>query len=240
VLVGDPSLALPTVLVLVVGLVAGLLVALRRARADAERRELLSAERLRIARDLHDTVGHGIGAITVQAGAGRMAVAAGADEDATRALRAIEETARSVLREVRWTVGQLREGPERRRLSDVSELVRTARRSGLDVDFRHDGDLDSAEPDLAEAAYRVVQEALTNVRRHARARRASVRVRYAPASIDIEVVDDGVGAGTVAGPGHGLVGMRERLALYGGALEAGDLPTGGYRVHASLPVGDDG
>jgi signal transduction histidine kinase len=234
VVVGDPSLALPTVLLLVLGLVGGLLVALRRAHAEADRRELLSAERLRIARDLHDSVGHGIGAITVQAGAGRMAVAAGADEEATRALQAIEEAARSVLREVRWTVAQLRDGSGRRHLGEVSELVLSARRSGLDVDFRPDGDLDSAEPDVAEVAYRVVQEALTNVVRHSDARSVQVSVVVWD-DVELTIHDAGSPSPPSAEAGSGLGGMHERVGALGGSVRAGPDPAGGWSVTARLP-----
>ena len=140
----------------------------RAASLAAARRELVMAERLRIARDLHDVVGHGMGAITVQAGAARLAVAAGDGVAAIHALATIEDAGRNVLREVRWLVGLLRVDDARRGAADIVELVSAARRSGLDVEFDVDGVLTATGADSGEAAYRIVQEALTNVLRHSR------------------------------------------------------------------------
>jgi signal transduction histidine kinase len=196
---------------------------------------MLSAERLRIARDLHDTVGHGMGAITVQAGAGRMAVAAGAAEDATRALQAIEDTGRAVLRDVRWMVGLLREEQERPRLADVPGLVAAARRSGLRVTLEEHGQLERASDGVGEVAYRIVQEAITNVLRHSGA--TAVRVRVAVGTdVEVEVHDEGAAAAAAGGDGNGLRGMRERAAAMGGQVKAGPDPGGGWSVRATLPV----
>jgi signal transduction histidine kinase len=232
---GHLELAAPYVLMLVAGLLAGLAIEVRGARVATRRREMLSAERLRIARDLHDTVGHGMGAITVQAGAGRMAVAAGATEDATRALQAIEDTGRAVLRDVRWMVGLLREEQERPRLADVLGLVAAARRSGLQVTFEEDGQLERASDGVGEVAYRIVQEAITNVLRHSGA--SAVRIRVAVGTeVEVEVHDEGAAAAVADGDGNGLRGMRERAAAMGGQVKAGPDPGGGWSVRATLPV----
>ena len=156
-LAGQAALAAPYALLLLVGILTGLTVAVRAGRAAAARREAMHAERLRIARDLHDTVGHGLGAITVQAGAGRLAVAAGAPEEATRALQAIEEASRAVLRDVRWMVGMLRDDQDRPGVQAIGGLVDTARRAGLDVTLDADELPPSVTADTGEAAYRIVQ-----------------------------------------------------------------------------------
>jgi signal transduction histidine kinase len=212
---------------------AGLLMALKAGRAQHRRTELVLAERLRIARELHDVVGHGLGAITVQAGAARMAVVAGALDDATRALLDIEAARRGVLQEVRWLVTLLRE-EEHHALLDVPDLVGNARRSGLDVD----GDLSCVSAGVGEAAYRIVQEALTNVLRHAELKEAVVSIRVADA-LDLEILDRSqvVGPPSDVEEGNGLRGMRERAAAAGGVLSTGRAPDGGWSVHAELPLG---
>jgi len=136
----------------------------RHAEADreVEAARRVTEERLRIARDLHDVVGHGMGAITVQAGTGRMALAAGADDEVRRALLSIEQAGRGVLREVRWLVGVLRDRPDEVNLGDLPALADAARSAGFDVRMTVDGDLGSVPQPTGEAAYRIVQEALTN------------------------------------------------------------------------------
>jgi signal transduction histidine kinase len=237
---GHPDPAAPFGLVTVSAGLAGLLLALRSSRDEERRRELLTAERMRIARDLHDIVGHGLSAVTVQAGAARMAVAAGATAEATDSLAAIESAGRGMLREVRWLVGLLREEGGRPVLADVAELVGNARRSGLEVVLSVSGDLESVPPVAGEAAYRVVQEALTNVLRHG-GRRAEVRVRVDDA-LDLRIIDAGESgaeraAGTAYVEGNGVRGMRERAGAVGGTLHAGPSPDGGWTVRALLPLG---
>ena len=166
---------------------AGLLMALKSGRDQQRRNELVMAERLRIARELHDVVGHGMGAITVQAGAARMAVAAGALDDATQSLLDIEAAGRGVLQEVRWLVTLLRE-QEHHALLDVPDLVGNARRSGLEVTLAVDGDLSDVPAAVGEAAYRIVQEAITNVLRHAPRKEAVVWIRVAD-TLDLEILD---------------------------------------------------
>lgn len=238
---GHPDPAAPFGLATVAAGLGGLLLALRSARDEERRRELLAAERMRIARDLHDIVGHGLGAVTVQAGAARMAVAAGATAEATESLAAIESAGRGMLREVRWLVGLLREEGGHPVVADVSELVGNARRSGLEVVLSVSGDLESVPPVAGEAAYRIVQEALTNVLRHGGGCAAEVRVAVDDA-LDLRIIDRGEdGADRAAAAnfveGNGVRGMRERAGAAGGTLQAGPSPDGGWTVRALLPLG---
>ena len=237
-LAGDVDEAAPYGLVAVLGGLAGLLRALYTAREEQRRRELVTAERLRIARDLHDVVGHGLGAITVQAGAARMALAAGVPAAATASLVAIENAGRSVLRETRWLVGLLREGGEHPAMADVEDLVGNARRSGLDVTLTVDGDILSVPEAAGEAAYRIVQEALTNVLRHADGSGADVVVRV-DGDLDLCIIDHKVHGAEIEdlSEGNGVRGMRERAIAAGGTLTAGPQPDGrGWAVRASLPL----
>jgi signal transduction histidine kinase len=216
----------------------GLMMALKAGRDAQRRTELVMAERLRIARDLHDVVGHGLGAITVQAGAARMAVGAGALEDATRSLLDIEAAGRGVLQEVRWLVTLLREDEEHPVLLDVPNLVSNARRSGLDVSLDVEGDLDEVPAGSGEVAYRIVQEALTNVLRHAQRKEAAVSIKVAD-MLDLQILDRGASVGPPSDgvEGNGLRGMRERAAAAGGVLSTGRGPDGGWSVHLELPLG---
>jgi signal transduction histidine kinase len=212
----------------------------------------VTEERLRIARELHDVVAHGMSVITVQAGVGRHVIDEQPDQ-ARAALAAIEETGRESLREMRRLLGVLREdaaGPARApapRLADLEELVQRTAQTGTAVDFSVRGEPRALPGGVELSAYRIVQEALTNVVKHARTDRCRVRLEFAPDTLAIEVTDDGVGAapstptGGGAAPttrptGHGIIGMRERTALHGGRFEAGPLPLRGYRVAASLPL----
>ena len=214
---------------------AGVAVALSAARTAEVRREAVLEERLRIARDLHDVVGHGMGAITVQAGAGRMALDAGADEQVRRALVTIEQAGRGVLREVRWLVGVLRERPERATLADLGALAEAARGAGLAVEVTIDGDIEAVPAATAEAAYRIVQESLTNVLRHSGADHAQVRI-----GTDDAVTPERARRRRRRGRrrGHGIRGMRERAAAVGGDLRgraAHRRP--GWEITARLPIG---
>ncbi len=240
VLVGAAGLAATYAVVLVLAVLAGVLVVARRARLEAMTLSAVVAERLRIARDLHDVVGHGMGAITVQAGAGRMALQAGAEAEVGRALLSIERAGRSVLREVRWLVGVLRERPEQVTAADVVGLADAARSAGFVVDARFDERLGAVPPQVVEVLYRIVQEALTNAFRHSGSDAAQVAVAVSDQLV-VTVLDAGVGA--PAPDGHGLLGMRERVAAAGGTLCAGPRPDGpGWQVRASLPIraGRDG
>jgi signal transduction histidine kinase len=218
--------------------------ALERAR-EANARAAAADERARIARELHDILAHSLSLIVVQAGAERMAL--GTDRAATgEALDAIERTGREALAETRRLLGIVRGDGEALRpqptLADLEELVSQVRDRGLPVELRIEGEAVSVPPGIALSAYRIVQEALTNVIKHAGPARAHVVVRYEQRELELEVADDGRGpsAGTAAGNGHGLVGMRERVALYGGDLAASAGSGGGFVVRARLPLAPAG
>ncbi|MBO0690347.1 MAG: sensor histidine kinase, partial [Candidatus Dormibacteraeota bacterium] len=219
---------------------------LEREQEERARGAVLD-ERSRIARELHDVVAHHVSAIAVQAGAA--AEVAERDPPRTRrALGAIQETARVALAEMRAIVGVLRESEDgegapiapQPTLGALERLVDQTRAAGLDVDLVCRGTPRQLPEAVDLSAYRIVQEALTNTLKHARATRVTVTIGYQAAAVDILVTNDGVApnARPVA-DGRGLVGMRERVALFHGQLEAGP-SGGGFRVHARLPVGGDG
>jgi signal transduction histidine kinase len=220
--------------------------ALERANRELEeQRELQAAaavavERGRIARELHDVIAHNVSMIVVQAGAAAR-VLEGAQPHVRDALDAIETTGRDTVDEMRRLLGVLREGQDGALLSpqpglaDLDRLVANVREAGLRVDVRVEGAPRSLPPALDLTAYRIAQEALTNALKHAGQARAELTLRYENGSVEIEVCDDGPGSGAGGGTGHGLVGMRERAALWGGRLEAGR--TGeGWLVRAWLPT----
>lgn len=204
------------------------------------------AERVRIARDLHDVVAHHVSVMGVQAGAARRVL--DTDPELSRAaLQTVEETARTAIGELRGLLGVLRaeDQPEAETaslsgtpgLDQLPELVSTARSTGLQVEHGVYGDPRPVPDGIALSAYRVVQEALTNVVRHAGARTADVRVRYLDNALEVEITDDGRGrSGRTPANGFGLLGMRERVAVHGGELEAGPRRGTGFRVRASLPL----
>jgi signal transduction histidine kinase len=214
-----------------------------RLAADARTQEAAAAvaeERRRIARDMHDVVAHSLSVMVVQAGGARRIL----DRDPDRAAQAaqqIEAAGRAALAELRRVLGVLEAAgaPAARApqpsLRDVETLVREARAAGLAVSLRVSGTPRPLAPDLELTAYRVVQEALTNARKHAGAARTQVTVRWEEEWLEVAVVDAG-GAGPGGGTGHGLVGMRERVALSGGELSAGPRPGGGFAVRARLPL----
>jgi signal transduction histidine kinase len=227
-------------------------------RAEAERQgtaRVLAEERLRIAQELHDVVAHSMSVIAVQAGVGAH-VLDERPEQARAALEAISSTSRGTLTEMRRLLGVLRDSQGARpdtpapSLVDLPRLVEDVRAVGVPATLHIEGTADCVHPGVELSAYRVVQEALTNVIKHAgKPSRVDVTVRHLPGSLAVEIVDDGRGfsarsangAGAVAsfdGSGHGLVGMRERAELWGGELSAGPAPGGGYRVKALLPYGD--
>jgi signal transduction histidine kinase len=239
--------------------VIGLVVRSRRAEGDARLSEALeraevqrqeaaravAEERLRIAQELHDVVAHSMSVIAVQAGVGAHVLDTQPDE-ARRSLEAISQTSRSTLSEMRRLLGVLRgEDGERAHapapgLDDLEALAGEIRVTGVDVSLELTGDRSSVPPGIDLSAYRVVQEALTNVIKHAgKGVSARVSVGFLPDEVRIEIVDDGRGASAVASNGgHGLLGMRERVAVWGGDLSAGPRPGGGYRVAARIPFGD--
>ena len=197
-------------------------------------------ERLRIAQELHDVVAHSLGVIAVQAGVG-MKVIDSDPAEARRSFENISRTSRSSLAEIRRLLGMVRnaEGMPAYTpapgLADVPRLVQEVAGAGLPVDASVDGDLGRVPPGVGLAAYRIVQEALTNALRHAGAHRATVRLDSTTGLLLIEVIDDGRGLNGSLVRGHGLVGMRERAAVYGGSLDAGPGAGGGFRVAARLP-----
>jgi len=221
---------------------------LRQAARDADvaveraQRELVS-ERLRIARELHDVVAHSISAITVQAGYGRLAVEREPTK-AAAALGAIETTGRQTLEELRQLLGVLRTPSSLEPapvLADLPALLRDVGGPELATELTVVHQPRPLPSGLELAAYRIVQEALTNVVRHSQATRAAVRISYEPAGLRIQITDNGGGAnergsGSRAEAGHGLVGMRERAALYGGDLSAGPRFGGGFEVTAVLQI----
>ena len=217
----------------------------RAELAESEREErarrAVADERARIARELHDVVGHSVSVMTVQASAVRVRL--DDDQDQIRnALEVVERTGREALAEMRRMVGVLRhpdEGPAlapQPSLEQIQSLVERAREAGLPVELRIEGDPVELPSGVDLTAYRLVQEGLTNAIKHARAQRAEVLVRYAAGQVEVTVSDDGDGGGDGDGSGHGLVGIRERVSVYGGRLEAGVRPEGGFRLRATLPV----
>jgi signal transduction histidine kinase len=211
---------------------------------DQDRRLAADEERTRIARELHDVVAHDVSVIAIQAGAAR-AVQATRPEAAAQALGLIETTARDTLIELNRLLGVLRASsgaaPDRRPqpgLGQLASLVEELRAAGLEVDARVEGEARPLPPAVDLSAYRILQEATTNVLKHARARRVDIRVHYAESMLALDVRDDGAGNGVdpSSSSGHGLIGMRERVALFGGELRAERNPAGGFSVHARLPL----
>jgi signal transduction histidine kinase len=215
---------------------------LARTREQLARQAVVS-ERLRIARELHDIVAHSMSVIAVQAGTGRIMLDRSPDS-ARQSLVAIEETSRTALAEMRRLLDVLRDDTSQPLLvpnpgmGDLDALVAETVASGLPVHVRVEGDHVALPAGADLAAYRIVQEALTNVRRHAGASRVWVTVHYLPTEVAIEVTDDGSGhsaAGRVDNGGHGVIGMQERAELYGGRVEVGRRPGGGFAVAVRIP-----
>jgi len=211
---------------------------------DQDRRLAADDERTRIARELHDVVAHDVSVIAIQAGAAR-AVQATRPEAAAQALGLIETTARETLIELNRLLGVLRGSnggtPDRSPqpgIGQLAGLVEGLRAAGLEVDARVDGEPRPLPPAVDLSAYRIVQEATTNVLKHSRARRVDIRVHYSEAMLALDIRDDGPGDGgdEATSSGHGLIGMRERVALFGGELRAGRDPAGGFSIHARLPL----
>jgi signal transduction histidine kinase len=218
-----------------------------RTRDEAARREAVE-ERLRIARELHDSLTHSISVIQVQAGVA-VHLARKRGEDVPPALLAIQEAGADAVRELRATLSVLRSDGEASDgdgsdgdgsgLGQLDSLVARARAAGLPVTLTVTGAPRPLPPAADQAAYRIVQEALTNVSRHAGPATASVHLHYTPDTLLIQVGDDGQGSAVGArpsGPRLGLVGMRERVSALGGRLNAGPREAGGFQVRAELPL----
>jgi len=203
----------------------------------------LAEQRLRIARELHDIVAHGMSVITVQAGYGALVIDDQPGE-ARAALEAIETTGRRTLVEMRHLLGALRTDdgvdlepvPALDSADDLDTLLERTASAGVRVHLRVCGAARSLPAGAGLTAYRVVQESLTNVVKHASAATARLTLDYRDDALVIEVTDPGVGCARPPRLGHGLLGMRERVRLYGGTMEAGPLPDGGFRVLARLPA----
>jgi signal transduction histidine kinase len=222
----------------------------RRLHAEQaeEAQRATASERARIARELHDVIAHNVSVIVVQAVAGLGAAedshspATGSDGDVVRALNSIERSAREALAEMRRLVGILHhdEGlalAPPPGLSSLSTLIENLRAAGRPVEFATEGTPRKLAAGVDLSAYRIVQEALTNVVKHAGTATVSVRVRYQPQDLELLIEDDG--GNPVAAPapgGHGLIGMRERAAIYGGTLQAGARPGSGFTVRARFPL----
>ena len=214
-----------------------------RARR-AIRRQVVAEERTRMARELHDVVAHHVSVIGVLAAAAKRQM----DRDpgkASAALASIEDSSRQAVVEMHRLLGFLRQEGEASELApppnlrQLDALTAQLSEARFSVDVRVEGEERALPTSVELSAYRVVQEALTNTVKHAEASKAEVRVRYRPEEVEVEIVDDGLGQAVVpAEPaGHGLIGMRERVALHGGQLTAGPRPGGGYAVQATFPLG---
>jgi signal transduction histidine kinase len=249
----DDRLAGMLLWALMPGLVAGLIgYSIRQARQYTQRlrahaaAQAVTAERLRISRELHDMVAHSVGIITMQAGAAARVLDTQPDR-AREAMRAVEETGRQTLTGLRRMLGSLR-GTEPGQeapavplhpmpgLADVDELAAATTAAGVGVNVCWRGRRRILPPEVDLSAYRIIQESLANVVRHADARSCEVSVDYRDAEVAIQVTDAGRGGKSVTGTGYGLVGMRERVALLHGFLAAGPRPDGGFEVTARLPA----
>ena len=250
--VGSQAIHLVTIAVPLFTIIAWLIGhSIRQAQARAElvraqaAAQATMAERLRIARELHDLVAHSIGIVAIQAGSGRRVFDARPDE-ARDALAAIEATTRETLSGLRRMVTGLRRadpgpGPGQAPLdpapglADIGRLAATARDAGVQVEVNWHGSREPLPADIDLSAFRIIQEAVTNVVRHAHTGRCQVAIDRQQGQLSIEVTDSGRG-GTAAGTGYGITGMRERAALLGGDFSAGPRTGGGFRVAARLPV----
>ena len=217
----------------------------RAAHAEREResaaRVAVAEERVRIARELHDIVAHAVSVMVLQTGAVRHRLRDATADDA-EALRRVEETGRTALVEMRRLVSAMRQPDEQPELAPTPGLARLealldeARGAGLAVDLHVDGEPYPLPEGIDLSAYRIVQEGLTNALKHARAGQADVHIGYTPGELRIDVRDDGVGSTGGDGLGHGLVGVRERVALYGGEMRAENAADGGFALRTRLPL----
>ncbi len=224
----------------------GLWVASRHAYArregEEQARRAVDAERLRIARELHDVVAHTMATINVQAGVAGHVIDQ-QPEQAAHALEAIKQASKEGLRELRGILNVLRQADEHDpttpapRVAELTALIEGVSHAGLPTTVTIRGEARALSPTVDLAAYRIVQESLTNALRYAGPATASVTLSYRQDHLDLEVLDDGQAGHTEApeGAGHGLAGMRERVTAAGGTLQAGPRPEGGFLVHARLP-----
>jgi signal transduction histidine kinase len=217
----------------------------RATQAEREReaaaRVAVAEERMRIARELHDIVAHAVSVMVLQVGAVRHKLPQTLEDD-SEALRRVEQAGRTALVEMRRLLGAIRRDGEGLELAPqpgldgLDSLLEDVGRAGLPVRLHVEGDPFPLPRAIDLSAYRIVQEGLTNALKHARASHADVTVRYRPDECAVEVVDDGTGAAASDGLGHGLVGIRERVRIYGGEMSARTAPAGGFILSARLPV----
>jgi len=215
----------------------------RRLEQEKARAETaIVEERARIARELHDVVAHSISVMVLQARGGRRVIDA-EPADAREAFATIERTGHHALEEMRRLLGMLRRSDEELALApqpslkQLDTLVAQVQAAGLPVEVTVEGEPRELPPGVDLSAYRIVQEALTNALKHAGPARARVLLRYCPDDLELEIADDGPGTGDGSGSGQGLIGMRERVSVYGGELQAGRRPESGYALRARLPLG---
>jgi len=209
------------------------------ARHKLEREQAADEERLRIARELHDVVAHNVSVMAIQAGAARVS-----GNSSKEALQSIESTARDTLAELNRLLGVLRKQPDaplapQPGLDGVDALLKSANDAGLETTLKVTGEKRPLPAALDLTAYRIVQEAITNALKHAHASRLEVHIAYQDAALELTIRDNGEGqseAGVKASTGHGLIGMRERVELFGGELEAGSSKVGGFTVRSRLPI----
>lgn len=229
-----------------------------QAQSDREHAERLDAtrelsaqtaaveERTRIARELHDVIAHSVSLMVIQAGGARLVMDAEPDR-AEESLLSVERAGRDALAEMRALLGARGDGRDPRALApqpglaEIDGLLAGARESGVETDLYVDGEPATVSPALDLCAYRIIQEALTNAIKHAAPARADVRVRWRERALELEISDDGRGSGAVngAGGGHGIAGMRERVALHGGSVDAGPRADGGFAVRAQIPLAEE-
>ncbi|HJS49979.1 MAG TPA: histidine kinase [Gaiellaceae bacterium] len=213
---------------------------LKQEQAKAE--AAIAEERARIARELHDVVAHSISIMVLQARGGRRALQT-EPGDADEAFAIIERTGRQALEEMRRLLGMLRRSDEaialapQPSLKELDGLVEQMHAAGLPVQVAVEGEARELPPGVDLSAYRIVQEALTNALKHAGPARVRVLLRYGEDDLELEIADDGSGTGDGSGSGYGLLGMRERVSVYGGELQAGRRPEGGYALRVRLPLG---
>jgi signal transduction histidine kinase len=214
--------------------------ALLEREREADARAAVAEERARIARELHDVVAHNVSVIVIQSQAAQQSAEAGSDVG--RALRSIEGTGQEALTEMRRLLGLLRKDDEdlalapQPSLRHLEHLAQSVRDAGLPVEVEVQGEAVALPGGVDLSAYRIVQEALTNALRHAGPARVRVVVRYGAGDLELEISDDGPGVANANGGGHGLAGIRERVSVYGGAVETGGRPEGGYAIRVRLPL----
>lgn len=220
----------------------------RAAQAERERetaaRIAVAEERTRIARELHDVVAHAVSVMVLQVGAVRHRLPQALEDDRD-ALSGAEQVGRTALAEMRHLLGAMRRDSDGLELTpqpgldSLDSLLEDVGRAGLPVRLHVDGDPITLPRAIDVSAYRIVQEGLTNALKHARASQADVTIHYAPGELQIEVCDDGDGLSTGGGAGLGLIGIRERVKIYGGEMTAGAAPRGGFLLSTRLPLGGD-